>query len=185
MHEIARADVRSAIIASFERHRAVPGAPYDEARFLDFLLAEPKGDRAVYDSFEGARRFGRFLEDVQYELGVCFSIKDRDAHYPLDAFIARVEALQRSRRGSLKSLRNQMNDVEGWGVLILANALFLGMKGFIGDSFWATAALGTVAAAVNLAVAAAIWRGRSYRRRLLGRLLSLAGQTSEGGSAAA
>ncbi len=75
------ADARTRIIQLFEKHRAAPGAPYDEGHFLDFLLRDPKKERAVYNSFSGLRRFNAFLDEVQYELGVCFSLDDRDANY--------------------------------------------------------------------------------------------------------
>jgi hypothetical protein len=116
------ADARTRIMQLFEKHRAAPGAPYDEGHFLDFLLRDPKKERAVYNSFRGLRRFNAFLDEVQYELGVCFSLDDRDANYPLDRFVDRALELRRSRRGSLKSVNNQIDAGPGWRVLAVEAA---------------------------------------------------------------
>jgi hypothetical protein len=47
---------RAKVIELFEKHRATPGASFDEQHFLDFLLRGPRKTRAVYDSFRGLRR---------------------------------------------------------------------------------------------------------------------------------
>ena len=105
---------RDRVVELFEKHRATPGAPYEGDHFLDFLLAEPKGKRAVYNSFRGLRRFNAFLDEVQYEFAVCFSLEDRETSYPLEKFVARVLELQESHRGSLKSLDHQARAGAGW-----------------------------------------------------------------------
>ena len=86
------------VLELFERHRATPGAPYDPARFLDHLLAEPRKPRAVHDSFRGKWRFHAFLDDVQMEFAVCFNNKDRESDPSLEGFVARLEELRGSRR---------------------------------------------------------------------------------------
>lgn len=88
---------RNRILALFEKHRATPNAQYDDDHFLDFLLASPKQKRAVYNSFRGLRRFNAFLDEVQNEFAVCFSIEDRDANYPIDKFVNRIQELQKSQ----------------------------------------------------------------------------------------
>lgn len=114
------ANARKKIIELFEKHRATPGAPCDEAHFLDFLLAKPKSKRAVYNSFGGPRRFNAFVDDVQYEFAVCLSMKDRNENYPLAKFVSRVLELQKSRCGSLKSLDNQVKAESFFCILCIA-----------------------------------------------------------------
>jgi hypothetical protein len=85
--------IRSRILELFEEYRAVPGAPFDESHFLDFLLAEPKKREAVRNSFRGLRRFNAFIERVQYEFAICFSLADVEANYSLEKFAERVTQL--------------------------------------------------------------------------------------------
>jgi hypothetical protein len=164
------ADVRVRVLQIFEKHRATPGAPYDESHFLDFLLAEPKNERALYNSFRGLRRFNAFLDEVQYELRVCFSLEDRDANYPLDKFVARAIKLQQSRRSSLTSLKNQIRAGPGWQVLVVADLVLLVIGSFARDSAWALAAVTAVAVFINAAFLMFSWRARAGLVRLRKRL---------------
>lgn len=114
---------RYRVLAHFEKCRAAPGAPFDEERFLDHLVANPSAARAAYNSFGGLRRLNRFLEAIQLEFSVCFSMKDRDSNPSLEAFVARIQELQQSRQSSLASLRNRKQHRFGWLAVIFANLL--------------------------------------------------------------
>jgi len=95
MHE---SPTRNAIILAFDKHRAQPNTPFDDSRFLDFLIAKPGEKGCVRNSFRGLRRLNAFLNEIQYDYGVCFSLKDRETVYSLDNFIASIIALQKSPR---------------------------------------------------------------------------------------
>jgi hypothetical protein len=129
-------DVKEKTIALFELHRETPGLPFDAEHFLDFLLADPKADRAVYNSFSGLRRFNTFIDALQLECAVCFSERDRDANYSLDEFVARVEQLQRSPRGSLASLGNRTKGGPDVNFLIIANLLLAAVAVALRQSAW-------------------------------------------------
>lgn len=116
---------RTRVLELFEQCRAAPGTQFDEAHFLDYLLPNPKGRHAVYNSFSGLRRFNRFIDAVQLEYSICFSLKDREANYSVDAFVDRLVELRRSRRSSLASLRNQERHGFGWGAVVILNFLAL------------------------------------------------------------
>ena len=164
------ASARTRVTQLFEKYRATPGAPYDEAHFLDFLLANPKGNGAVSNSFRGLRRFNAFLDDVQYEFGICFSLEDRDANYALDKFVERTIQLQQSRRGSLKSLDNQIKAGAGWQVLVVADIIFLIAVVWLKNNVWALAAIGAVAVVVNGWFVWFAWRAKAYLVKLRARI---------------
>lgn len=164
--------IRNRVIQLFEMHRATPGAPFDESHFLDFLLADPKAKGAIRNSFRGLRRFNLFLDEVQLELGVCFSIRDREANYPLDKFVARTLQLQQSRRSSLTSLQNQMKAGPGWTVLIVADFALLVLAGLARDNVWALVVIAVVATAANVSFLLFALRQRTYNLKLLQRLKS-------------
>jgi hypothetical protein len=108
------ADTRERVLALFEAHREKPGAPFEESHFLDFLLAEPRQHRAIYDSFKGLRRFNAFLRQLQWEFAIFLSSKDRDANSSLNRFVERVDELRGEPASSLASLRRPMRGkVEG------------------------------------------------------------------------
>jgi hypothetical protein len=160
------------IVELFERNRATPGAPYDEQHFLDFLLPAPRRPRAVYNSFRGLRRFNAFIDEVQLEFAICFSLKDRDANYPLPRFVDRVIELERSRRGSLVSLKNQARAGAGWQVLIFANVVLLIIGVWLRTETWAIATLLVLALALNAAFVRFAQKRRAYLAQLQNRIES-------------
>jgi hypothetical protein len=163
-------DVRARIIELFEKHRQTPGAPYDESHFLDFLLAKPKKKRAVYNSFRGLRRYNAFIDEVQYELAVCFSNKDRDSLLSLDKFVACVIERRKSPRGSKMALKFQSDDRADWGFLALADFLLFAIVVISLHHPVAFAIAGGIATAFNLGFLFLMWRKRRYFRKLQARL---------------
>jgi hypothetical protein len=163
--------LRARILELFERHRQAPGTPFDEAHFLDFLLAAPKRRRAVYDSFAGLRRYNAFLDDVQLELAVCYSFKDWDGNYPLDRFVARTAELIASPKSSRASLRNQrQRGFGGQGVLLVGNVPLLMLAAATHRHPVAFAVAIALVVALNGAFAWLAWRywrtQAALRRRL-------------------
>jgi hypothetical protein len=161
---------RDKVVALFEKHRITPGTPFDEDHFLDFLLSEPKKKRAVYDSFRGLRRFNAFIDEVQYEFAICFSLKDREANYCLDRFIDRVKELETSRRSSLASLNNQIKAGPGWNAIVVANFILLIFAIALRNSTWLLAAVIGAAALLNGWFLRFSRRAKSYHARLLARI---------------
>lgn len=168
-------NVREEVIALFERHRATPGSPFDAEHFLDFLLAAPKEDRAIYNSFSGLRRFNAFINELQLELAVGFSKQDREANYSLDKFIARVEQLQRSPGGSLASLGNQSKGGPDVNVLILVNILLLGAAAALRAHTWGMIGFLALAAAFNVWYANFYFAGKRYLVKLRQRIVAAHG----------
>jgi uncharacterized membrane protein YcjF (UPF0283 family) len=164
--EPALAAARRRIEALFEKHRVTPGAPYDELHFMDFLLAERQGRRAVADGFRASRRFNAFIEDVQYEFAICFSAHDRHAHHSLQNFTERVIDLGRSRRRSLWPWKNQLTTGVEWAVAVLANLVLLIAAVWVKNHAWALAAVGLVAVLVNAWFVRFAWRATTYFKRL-------------------
>jgi hypothetical protein len=117
--------MREQIIATFESHRKAPKAPYSEDHFLDFLLRSPGRKGSVRDSFAGLRRFNAFIDQVQLDYSVCFSLKDLEANYSLDKFVARVAELQESPRSSLASFKNQSRAGFGWPIVFIGDGILM------------------------------------------------------------
>lgn len=116
-------NTREEVLRLFEMHRETPGAPFEEAHFMDFLLSDPRKSGSIKNSFKGLRRYNAYIEQLQLELGVFLSIKDYDTSFSLNKFVERVDGLRRRPASSLASLRGPMKGKIG-AIFILAPLLF-------------------------------------------------------------
>ena len=160
---------RQRILELFEQHRELPGAPFDEAHFLDFLMAEPKNVGAIRNSFRGLKRFNRFVDDVQYEFAVCLSLDDRESTRSLSNFVERIENLERSRRGTLRSLKNQERAGAGWQVIVIADLMLLALA-IVFRTPWVAVPLVLVALFITARFYLFAKEGATYLRRLRQRI---------------
>ena len=167
---MADASARNRIVALFEKHRATPGAPYDEHHFTEFLQAEPKGRRGVLEGFHALRRFNAFIDDVQYEFAICFSVHDRQANDSLQKFVERVIELGGSPHRSRGSWKNQLTTGAEWAATVLADIVLLVAAVWLRDHEWALGALGCLAVLVNAWFVRFAWRATVYFRRLQSRI---------------
>lgn len=161
---------REKILELFEKHRAAPGSSFDESNFLDYLLSNPTSKRAVYNSFRGLRRFNSFLEEVQSEFSICFSLKDREANYALSKFIERVAELREEPNSSLASLRNQIKAGPGWHVLYLLNFILILLLVWLSKFPWIFGPLILCVVLLNLWFLRFAFRERVYHLRLLDKI---------------
>lgn len=159
-------DTKSRIIELFEAVRATPGAAFDEGYFLDYLLPDPNGKGIVRNSFAGLRRFNSFIEQVQIEFGVCFSLQDLEAHYSLDTFARRTEELSARPAGSLRSLQNQKRAGAGLGPIFLLNLVLLFVGFATRDFWWALGLVVLTAAITNVWFLKFASKRRAYLRKL-------------------
>lgn len=169
------ASVRQRILELFGKHRAMPGAPFEEAHFLDFLLARPAKKRAVYDSFRGLRRLNAFLDEVQDEFAVCLSVADRNDNLSLTRLVERVQQLEQSPRGSLASLKNRVAAGPGWKVLVVADLLIVILLIAVRQSSVGLGLVAVLAVLVNGAFLSVHFRDRAYHARLQQKIENLQG----------
>ena len=91
----------------------------------------------------------KYINDVQYEFGVCFSLDDRETSMSVDKFVERIEKLMQSRRGSLRSLTNQERAGAGWGLPVFLNLLLIGFAIAFHNILWLSILLTIVALAIT------------------------------------
>jgi hypothetical protein len=171
MTERERQRQRERVLVIFEAHRETPGAPFDDAHFLDFLLAAPDKKRAVYESVAGMKRLDAFLDQIQLEYAICFSHAERGANYPLDAFVAKVMALVEAPRTSLASFHALAMPKFDWPVAGVGNIVILLLVLAQLDRLWVVEILVALGLALN-----GLWlwsrrRYAKYRQRLHRQLL--------------
>jgi len=162
--------VRDRVLELFESQRALPGAPFEEAHFLDFLLADPSSIGAVRNTFKGLRRFNKFVDAVQYEFAVCFSTSDFDSNWSVEKFVERIKYLQLSRRGSLQSLNNQERAGANWGAVMIADLILLSLASIFRHTWWVAIPLIVVALSVTVRYFFFARSQAAYRERLRSRI---------------
>ncbi|MGN6229476.1 MAG: hypothetical protein ACTHNM_18770 [Dyella sp.] len=166
--------MREQIIATFESHRKDPKAPYSEDHFLDFLLRRPGRKGSVRDSFVSLRRFNAFIDQVQLDFSVCFSLKDLEANYSLDKFVARVAELQESPRSSLASFKNQTRAGFGWPIIVIGDGILVILSLLLRQHEIIVAICISLLVLLNVLAVAFFVRHQQYRARLEKQLLQAA-----------
>jgi hypothetical protein len=80
--------LREVILELFEQAREKPRSPYQAERLLAFLTDPPaKSGRRVADTFGGRRRLVRFMNQIQLEMGICFTVNEWERGYSLDDLV--------------------------------------------------------------------------------------------------
>lgn len=164
---------RMRILDLFEARRPVPGAPFDEGHFLDFLLEAPRRPGAAFRSLRGRLRLASFIDALQLEFAICLSADDRRSNYPLADFVHRVGVLKRSRRSSLSALQAQTRGGFPWLQLMAFNAIawtaaVVALQNAAPPAgTWTAGALAITALLVNAVAVGLHLKARAYRRRLL------------------
>jgi hypothetical protein len=167
--------IEEAVSRHFETARARPGTTYDRDRFLAYLTHTPatKG-RRVADTFAGRRRFVRFIELVQLDLGVCFTNAEWERGYSLDDFVSLVDAkvskpdaAARLARDRVRSARAHLIDAPiKFGII---SALLLVAAVFASHTA-VRVLLAVMWCAITGGVAHLAWREYTYSRTLLQRI---------------
>jgi hypothetical protein len=168
--KLAEASARRRVVALFERHRATPGAPYDERHFMDFLLKERMGRRTVADGLHATRRLNAFINDIQYEFAICFAASERHANHSLQDFVERVVDLGRLRHQMRWRWKDQLTAGLEWAATVLANIVLLIAAVTWRDHAFALAVVGGGAVLVNAWFGACGLRALDYCRRLHSRI---------------
>ena len=165
--------IRAEVLPLFEKHRLQTGSPYEESQFLSSLTSRDGERREIDRSFRATWRLNRFLDEVETEFGVAFSVADRKKDFTLDGFVNRIAHLRRNKRGSLASLRNRgtQSDVS---VLITLNFLGLWILALIAVltemDVWLYC-FGGLLIVVNAALLSVIWKKKRHVDRLKGLIM--------------
>jgi hypothetical protein len=87
MNEI---QVKTKILEIFQQERQKPDASFDESHFLDFLTFPPHGKDNIQNSFKGVKKYHQFMDKLELEFEICFTLSDRDRGYSIDKITKKV-----------------------------------------------------------------------------------------------
>lgn len=106
---MTESEVKQKILEIFQDVRQKKDQPYDTSHFLDFLTNPPNRKNAIRNNFKGARKYGRFIDKIELEFGICLSNTDFNQCYSVDSLAAKVISRMKNTRGNKQILKNRTN----------------------------------------------------------------------------
>jgi hypothetical protein len=107
---VSAPDVRDTIVRIFEQTRETPRMPYEPERLFAFLTDPPAAGKRVADTFAGRRRWVRFMNAVQLELGICFTQEEWDRGFGLDQLVEVAAAKAGAANQQLRLARKRLEE---------------------------------------------------------------------------
>ena len=187
MQALLLPDLRNRLLSVFEQVRQSPRAPFEPERLLAFLTDPPAPEgRRVADTFAGRRRFVRFMNTIQLESEICFTLEEWDRGFSLEelarlvaAKIAKPDQGLRSAKQRLDQARKRrIADPVKFGLLTCPVLVVAGSA----DSWFARIAFALVWAGMIVGVAAFSFSEVRYSRELLSRIAARAEQERVAGN---
>ncbi|CAL2076329.1 hypothetical protein [Tenacibaculum sp. 190524A05c] len=90
-------EVRNKILEIFKKERNNSSAQFNESHFMDFLTTPAYEKNTIKNSFRGVRKYYRFMDKLELEFGICFSLSDLDKYYSVEKLTKKV--LERIKKG--------------------------------------------------------------------------------------
>ena len=97
-------EIKDKILEIFNSERKNPSADFNESHFMDFLTYPAHPKNTIKNSFKGVRKYYRFMDKLELEFGICFSLQDLDKYYSVDQLCKKV--LDRIKKGKGNNRNN-------------------------------------------------------------------------------
>jgi hypothetical protein len=130
---MTESDIRKRILDLFNKERERPNTEFNESHFLDFLSSPPHSKDTIKNSFRGVRRYYRFMDLLELEFGICFTLSDLDKYYSVDSLTKKVLERISKGRGNLMILKQRNEEKETywiefvWALILLLTYFWLGL----------------------------------------------------------
>ncbi|GAB2503491.1 hypothetical protein [Algoriphagus taiwanensis] len=118
-------EVREKILDLFNKERQIPNGEFNESHFLDFLTNPPHHKDTIKNSFRGVRRYYRFMDAIELEFAICFTLSDLDKYYSVDSLTKKVLERLTKGRGNLMILKQRREEKENYWIEILLTTILL------------------------------------------------------------
>ena len=124
-------EIRNKILYIFNKKREKANAKFDESHFLDYLTFPPKNKGQIKNSFKGVRKYYRFMDNLEIEFSICFTLSDLDnPYYSVDELTKKVEERIIKRKGNLIIIKQRIAQKDKYYfelllVLILITTFFV------------------------------------------------------------
>ncbi len=126
-------EIKERILKVFSEKRERSDASFEEFYFLDYLTFPPKDKGTIKNSFIGVRRFYRFMDSLELEFGICFTLSDLDnPNYSVDQLTEKVKERISKRKGNLIIIKQRISNKENYYLefllLIILTTAFINFK---------------------------------------------------------
>lgn len=118
-------EVREKILFLFNQERQRPNSDFNESHFLDFLSHPPHSKDSIKNSFKGVRRYYRFMDKLELEFGICFTLSDLDKYYSVDSLTKKVLERMQKKRGNHMILKQRNETKENYLIEIILTSVSL------------------------------------------------------------
>lgn len=118
-------EIRSKILDLFNKVRQRPNTDFNELHFLDFLSNPPRPKDTIKNSFKGARQYYRFMDSLELEFAICFTLSDLDKYYSVDSLTKKVMERLQKGRGNLMILKQRNEEKDKYWIDITLSVILL------------------------------------------------------------
>jgi len=126
-------DIRAAIIRSFEEHREKPDAPFEEANFLNFLMADGRALQDLRNGFAGLKRLNAFYETLQLECSVYLDTNETELSWSVGSLAERIAQRQENAQRQVGLAKGRVEATElavkmepaKFGLFLILPAIFI------------------------------------------------------------
>lgn len=118
-------EIKETILKIFKEEKQKPDADFSESHFLDFLTFPAHSKNTIKNSFKGVRRYYRFMDKLELEFGICFSLPDLDKYYSIDSITNKVTERINKRRGNLMILKRRNEEKEKYSFEIILTIILI------------------------------------------------------------
>lgn len=132
-YQVMEVEIKDRILKVFNRKRERPDSSFEELYFLEYLTFPPKDKGKIKNSFIGVRRFYRFMDNLELEFGICFTLSDLDnPNYSIDELTEKVKERIGKRKGNLIIIKQRISDKENYYLefllLLILTVVFVNFK---------------------------------------------------------
>ena len=104
-------EIKEKILRIFNEKREKPNTDFDESHFLDYLTFPAKNKGQIKNSFKGVRKYYRFMDSLEIEFSICFTLSDLDnPYYSVAQLTKKIQERISKRKGNLIIIKQRISD---------------------------------------------------------------------------
>lgn len=125
-------EIKNKILEIFNLKRDKPNTRFDESHFLDYLTYPAKEKGQIKNSFVGVRKFHRFLDCVELEFGICFTLSDLDnPYYSIDNLTKKVQERLNKRTGNIIIIKQRIAQKDNFYIEFILLSILISLYIFL------------------------------------------------------
>lgn len=169
-NQVKESEIKDKILEQFSKARQNPNAYFAESHFLDYLTSPEHRKDSVKNSFKGVRAYYRFMNLLELEFGICFTLPDLHKYYSAEGLTKKVIERISKKSGNLMILKQRNSENERYFFEIGLISILIGLYVWLG-MHWVTIITAIVVGIVMYWIVSTKIHSRSHNRRLTIRML--------------